>query len=130
MADPSRSFRGTGRAQTAPARVGERHDRGADSRRAVAVVPFDRGRVARVHRHYGEVEVAVAAGHLAGLAAAVAEGDGHLVAAQVVGVSEHLAGVDQLPASKLALPSDPFRVLTGPHGYFRSTIWSTREPAI
>ncbi len=41
------------------------------------------------------------------------------------------AGVDQLPVAKFALSSDPFRVLTGPHGYFRSTIWSARrEPAI
>ena len=60
----------------------------APSGDAVAVAPLERRRAGGVDVDDGEVAVAVDAGDRADVAAAVGEGDGDLVAAQVVGVGE------------------------------------------
>jgi hypothetical protein len=94
------------RSQPAPAGVGERQHGRADARH-IARLPGDGRGSAGVHRHHSEVEVRVGAGPLAGLTAAVGEHDGHLLAADVVGIGQHVALADHHAGSEAPAPPEP-----------------------
>jgi hypothetical protein len=61
-----------------------------DSGAAVGL-PGDCRRVAGVHRQHRQIEVAIHAGNLGGGPPTVGEGNRHLVAAEVVGIRQHLS---------------------------------------
>ena len=71
-----------------------------------AVAPLDRGRPGRVDVDDREIAVAVIAGDRPDEPATVGEGDRHLVAAQVVGVGQDLAGGDH-DAGSAGAAADP-----------------------
>ena len=97
-AAPGRGDEAERGAQAAPAGVGERDDRRADRGLAVGRGSQSTGAtLAGVDLDDGEVEVGVDAGTRPGLAAAVGERDGDLLAAQVVCVREHAPGATTTP---------------------------------
>jgi hypothetical protein len=76
-------------------------------RQALAVTPFERGRIGGVDVDDRQVAVTIEAGHRADEAAPVREGDGDLIPAKVVGVGEDLArGDDDAGAARPAADPD------------------------
>ncbi len=94
----------------------ECQDGASDRHRIVrgVVGPLDRLYVRRVDLDHREVEVLIGGQDLAGLAPAVVERDGRLVAPQVVGVGEDPALSDHEPGTSSPSLAEPDHLGTGP----------------